>query len=46
MNGNKIAKIALIAGCTIIGVIAVWMIPAKLAEKNMKDVWIDREGDE
>ena len=36
---SKIAKAVFIAACTIIGVVAVWIIPAALADKDMKDVW-------
>ena len=39
MNAKKVLKAVLIAACTLIGVVAVWTIPAVLADKNMKDVW-------
>lgn len=39
MTAKKIAKAALVAACTIIGVVAVWTIPAALADKKMKNIW-------
>jgi len=39
MNAKKIVKAVLVAACTLIGVVAVWTIPAVLADKDMKDIW-------
>lgn len=39
MNAKKVVKAVLIAAGTLIGVVAVWTIPAVLADKDMKDVW-------